>query len=211
MGKKKACVFCEIVGKRAKAYRIHEDDLSLGILDINPFTRGHCLVLSKRHVPWWHDLTEEETKSLFSVSRTIARKLKKALNPDFVCLYARGRRIPHTHIFLVPTFRGDLLDRFFNALEKAQEAPSDLASLLRKESMEETVALLKKDRSAGRPSAATSGNRRPRSKEQPPRREGKPGQPSSGGRGKRRPQKAHWERPRRRRGRNQTGRAPASR
>ena len=58
-------------------------------------------------------------------------------------MYARGRRIPHTHIFLVPTFGGDLLDRFFNALEKAQEAPKDLARLLGKKSLEETAALLK--------------------------------------------------------------------
>ena len=143
MGKKSGCVFCEIVAGKAEAYRVYEDEHSLGILDINPFTRGHCLVLSKRHVPWWHDLTEEETKSLFSVSRVIARKLKKALTPDFVCMYARGRRIPHTHIFLVPTFGGDLFDRFFNALERAQEAPRDLAPLLGKKSLEETAALLR--------------------------------------------------------------------
>ena len=137
------CIFCKIVAGKAKAYRIYEDKLSLGILDVNPFIRGHCLVISKRHIPWWHDLTEEETKSLFSVSRIIAQKLKKALKPDFVCMYARGRRIPHTHIFLVPTFGGDLLDRFFNALEKAQEAPKDLAHLLRKKSLKKTAALLK--------------------------------------------------------------------
>jgi histidine triad (HIT) family protein len=143
MEKESGCIFCEIVAGKAEAYKVYEDELSLGILDINPFSRGHCLVISKRHVPWWHDLTEEETKSLFSVSRIIVRKLKKALNPDFVCMYARGKRIPHTHIFLVPTFGGDLLDRFFNALEKAQEAPKDLAHLLGKQSMEETAALLR--------------------------------------------------------------------
>jgi histidine triad (HIT) family protein len=137
------CIFCKIVAGKAEAYRIYEDEHSLGILDVNPFTRGHCLVISKRHAPWWHDLTEKETKSLFSVSRIIAQKLKKALKPDFVCMYARGRRIPHTHIFLVPTFSGDLLDRFFNALEKAQEAPKNLVHLLGKKSMEETAALLK--------------------------------------------------------------------
>ena len=137
------CVFCRIVAGKAEAYRVYEDELSLGILDINPFTRGHCLVLSKRHVPWWHDLTEEETKSLFSVSRIIAQKLKKALNPDFVCMYARGRRIPHTHIFLVPTFGGDMLDRFFNALEAAQELPGRIGPVKRKKELKETASFLK--------------------------------------------------------------------
>lgn len=137
------CVFCDIVEGKAKTYRIHEDEHSLGILDINPFGQGHCLVTSKRHVPWWHDLTEQETESLFSVARLIAQKIMKAFHPDFVCMYARGRRIPHTHIFLVPTFGGDLLDRFFNALERFQESPADLARLKEIPSMEEAANRLK--------------------------------------------------------------------
>jgi histidine triad (HIT) family protein len=137
------CIFCQIVAGKAEACRIYEDEFSLGILDINPFTRGHCLVLSKRHVPWWHDLNEEETKSLFSVSRIIAQKLKKALQPDFVCMYARGRRIPHTHIFLVPTFGGDMLDRFFNALEGAQELPGRIGLIRGKKELKKTALLLK--------------------------------------------------------------------
>jgi histidine triad (HIT) family protein len=123
------CVFCEIVAGNAPAHRIYEDELSLGILDINPFAEGHSLVIPKRHVPWWHDLTAEETESLFRVARIIARKLMKALAPEFVCLYARGRRIPHTHIFLIPTKGGDFLDRIFNNLEKVQESADELAKL----------------------------------------------------------------------------------
>jgi histidine triad (HIT) family protein len=137
------CIFCDIVKEKAEAYRIYEDDRSLGILDINPFAKGHCLLISKRHVQWWHDLTEEETKSLFSVARVIAQKIMKAFLPDFVCMYARGRRIPHTHIFLVPTFSGDLLDRFFNTLERFQESPAELARLKERQSMEEVADRLK--------------------------------------------------------------------
>ena len=137
------CIFCEIVAGKAETHRIYEDELSLGILDIHPFTKGHCLVISKRHVPWWHDLTEEETTSLFKVSRIIARKMMKAFHPEFVCMYARGRRIPHTHIFLVPTYGGDLLDRFFNALERVQESPAELAKLKGKKALKEAAKRLK--------------------------------------------------------------------
>lgn len=138
-----SCVFCDIVAGKAKAYRIYEDDLSLCILDTNPYAKGHCLVISKRHVPWWHELTEKETESLFKVARIVANKIMKAFDPDFVFLYARGRRIPHTHIFLVPTFSGDILDRFFNALERFQESPQELAQLKEKESMEKSYQQLK--------------------------------------------------------------------
>jgi histidine triad (HIT) family protein len=137
------CIFCDIAEGRAEAYRIYEDERSLGILDINPFAKGHCLVISKRHIPWWHDLSEEETESLFSVARVIAQKIMKAFKPEFVCMYARGRRIPHTHIFLVPTFGGDLLDRFFNTLERFQESPEALARLREQSSMQEAADRLK--------------------------------------------------------------------
>lgn len=143
MEKNETCAFCDIVAGRAEAYKIFEDDKSLCILDINPYTKGHSLVISKRHVPWWHDLEEDEMLSLFRVARTVARKMMTALSPEFVCMYARGRRIPHTHIFLIPTVRDDVLDRFFNALEKFQESPKDLARLKEAEQMIEAMELLR--------------------------------------------------------------------
>jgi len=143
MEKNETCAFCDIVAGRAEAYKIFEDDKSLCILDINPYTKGHSLVISKRHVPWWHDLEEDEMLSLFRVARTVARKMMTALSPEFVCMYARGRRIPHTHIFLIPTVKDDVLDRFFNALEKFQESPKDLARLKEAEQMIEAMELLR--------------------------------------------------------------------
>ena len=139
----KSCAFCDIVSGKAPAHIVHEDGLSLCILDIHPYTKGHCLVISKRHVPWWHDLNEEETESLFKMSRVMARRMMKVFEPDFVCMYARGRRIPHTHIFLIPTYGGDVLDRFFNALENFQESPERLAKLKEPGSMEEAARQLK--------------------------------------------------------------------
>lgn len=137
------CVFCEIAAGRGRSELICEDELSLCILDINPFSRGHCLVIPRRHVPWWHELTEEENRSLFNLAGIAAKKMMAALQPDFVCMYARGRRIPHTHIFLVPTYRGDVLDRFFNALELFQESPPGLAALRDGRRMQETADLLR--------------------------------------------------------------------
>ncbi len=137
------CVFCEIIAGRAPANVVHENKLSMAILDIHPYAKGHCLVIPRRHVPWWHDLSAEETQSLFELAREVGAKMMKALKPEFVCMYARGRRIPHTHIFLVPTYAGDVLDRFFNALEKFQESPEELSRLKSAESMDEAARLLK--------------------------------------------------------------------
>jgi histidine triad (HIT) family protein len=150
------CVFCEIVAGRAPAHVIAEDERSLCLLDINPFVEGHCLVISKRHVPWWHDLDEEETTSLFLMARRVANQLMRLGAPDFVCMYARGRRVPHTHVFLVPTSKGDVLDGFFNALERFQESPTSLAALHEPERLGETA---KKIRAARRPDDGTKSSR----------------------------------------------------
>jgi histidine triad (HIT) family protein len=123
------CVFCDIVAGRAPAERVGENERALAILDIHPFAEGHTLVLSKRHVPWWHDLTREETADVFELAREVAGRLRRAFDPEFVAMYARGRRIPHTHIFLVPTVAGDVLDKFYNGLEKVQETSEELAAL----------------------------------------------------------------------------------
>ena len=137
------CVFCAIVAGNAPAHRVHEDENSLCILDINPFTRGHCLVIPKRHVPWWHELDPAETASLFTVARVVANRLMAVFEPDFVCMYARGRRIPHTHLFLVPTYKGDVLDSYFNALERFQEAPQTLAHIREEAQLAETAERLR--------------------------------------------------------------------
>lgn len=141
--KGEGCIFCDIIEGKATCSKIHEDELSLAILDINPFSRGHCLVIPKRHVPWWHELTQEENASLFRVAQIVAEKMMITLKPDFVCMYARGRRIPHTHIFLVPTYQGDVLDRFFNALELFQESPPKLVALREKNCMDDIAERLR--------------------------------------------------------------------
>ncbi|MGP3667762.1 MAG: HIT family protein [Candidatus Bathyarchaeota archaeon] len=123
------CIFCRIVSGEEHAYIIDENELSMAILDINPLAKGHCLVIPKRHVPWWHDLDEQEVSSLFRLARSVSERIKKAFKPDFVAMYARGRRIPHAHIFLIPAYKGDPVDRFFNALEGFQESSVILASL----------------------------------------------------------------------------------
>jgi len=69
------CVFCEIAAGKAPGHIVQEDDLFLTLLDINPLSEGHCLVIPKRHVHWWHDLTRKVTDSLFRMAQEVAGKI----------------------------------------------------------------------------------------------------------------------------------------
>ena len=126
-----ACVFCQIVAGKAPAHRVGENARALAVLDIYPWSQGHTLVLSKRHVPFWHQLTSREAADVFELTHRVGRRLARVFDPEFVWLMARGRRIPHTHVFVVPTHPGDALDRRFTGLENVQELSEELAPLRR--------------------------------------------------------------------------------
>ena len=73
------CIFCDIVEGRAHYHKIYEDELSLCILGHQSFFLGSLLVIPKRHVPWWHELSLEENASLFRVAKIVTEKMMKTL------------------------------------------------------------------------------------------------------------------------------------
>ena len=138
------CVFCQIACGEAPAFVVDENELAFALLDIQPLSEGHCLVVPRRHVPWWDDLRDDEADAIFRLAHATAGRIRRAYRPDCVTMYARGRRVPHTHIFLVPTFAGDPLDRVFNALEGFQEQATGLAALRGAEEICEACERLRK-------------------------------------------------------------------
>ncbi len=106
------CVFCQIVAGKLKAWKIFENDTAIAILDTNPAAEGHCLVVPKRHVRFWHDLSDADTATTFSVAKTVAKRIKEVFKPDFVCIFVRGGRVSHAHIVLFPSHEGDRLSSF---------------------------------------------------------------------------------------------------
>src|SRR5690349_24230698 len=67
-----SCVFCAIVAGEAPAIRIHEDDDYVAILDIRPFTRGHTLVIPKRHTVDLTDTPPETVAAMATLGQRIA-------------------------------------------------------------------------------------------------------------------------------------------
>jgi len=128
------CIFCKIIEGEASARKLYEDETTLCILDIGQiisdkgdFIPGRCLVISKKHVAWFYDLEDEEAGQLFIAATKIARKLKKAFNPQFVTVIIRGQRIPHAHIILQPSGEGDPMDNWLSTIRSTFKlAPAEL-------------------------------------------------------------------------------------
>jgi histidine triad (HIT) family protein len=45
------CLFCKIIKGEIPCYKIYEDEKTFVFLDINPWSRGHCLILPKKTFP----------------------------------------------------------------------------------------------------------------------------------------------------------------
>jgi diadenosine tetraphosphate (Ap4A) HIT family hydrolase len=109
-----SCVFCAIAAGEAPAIRIYEDDGYLAILDIRPFTRGHTLVLAKRHTVDLTDTPPATLADMMTIGQRIARaaratELADATNIGINDGRAASQTVFHIHLHVLPRRNGDKL------------------------------------------------------------------------------------------------------
>ena len=76
------CVFCAIVDREIPSFKIYEDETALAFLDINPFSRGHALVVPKVHREGLLDAEDGELAALMAVVKKVAARIKEELKCD---------------------------------------------------------------------------------------------------------------------------------
>jgi histidine triad (HIT) family protein len=108
------CVFCAIVAGEAPAHRIYEDDDYLAILDIRPFTRGHTLVLPKRHSVDLTDTPPQTLADMATIGQRIARAARATELADATNIAINDGRpafqtVMHIHLHVLPRRNGDKL------------------------------------------------------------------------------------------------------
>jgi histidine triad (HIT) family protein len=106
------CVFCMIRDGKIPSAKVYDDERTLAFMDINPLTRGHCLVVTKAHAATLYDAEVEDLKAAMATAKKVASALRKALNPDGLnLLQANGaaafQSVPHFHLHLIPRWTGD--------------------------------------------------------------------------------------------------------
>ncbi|MCI4348001.1 MAG: HIT family protein [Thermoplasmata archaeon] len=101
------CIFCEIVAGRAAAHRVYEDDQTIAFLDLFPISRGHVLVVPKRHVDRLTDLHEEEYSHLFRALAKVCRMTER-LSQDYNVAVNQGalagQIVFHLHFHIIPRY-----------------------------------------------------------------------------------------------------------
>jgi diadenosine tetraphosphate (Ap4A) HIT family hydrolase len=104
------CPFCAMPAERI----IDSDELAVVIRDGFPVTQGHTLIIPRRHVASFFELTEAEQNSILKLLRrahslAVAEGVT-AFNIGINDGAAAGQTVPHVHVHLIPRRPGDVAD-----------------------------------------------------------------------------------------------------
>ena len=131
---KNDCVFCGIAEGEIPSFKVYEDEQVLAYLDINPFAKGHTLVIPKEHYTGLLDTDDKVLADLIVKVKRIAAHVALSLGCDgFNILQnngdAAGQTVRHVHFHIIPRWNGDPLT--FENKKGDMDALAALAEKLR--------------------------------------------------------------------------------
>jgi histidine triad (HIT) family protein len=102
------CIFCKIVSGDIPSIKVYEDEHFLAFLDINPYAKGHTLVIPKVHTESLLVAPAEVRDSYLEVVQKVARAISSATGlPDCTvltrCGRSTGQEVNHIHFHIVPS------------------------------------------------------------------------------------------------------------
>ena len=114
-GTRMDCIFCKIIAGQLPGIKVFEDEQSLAVMDINPRSDGHCLIIPKTHAPTLFDIGEDDLQAVMHTARKVAMAIKVSLAPDGMLVYQLNGRVArqlvdHFHVHLVPRWENDGVD-----------------------------------------------------------------------------------------------------
>lgn len=106
------CIFCKIIAGKIPSEKVYEDDNFVGFLDINPFTKGHTLVIPKKHYKTLLDVPSSLFGEFLDVGKKVALKLIEGEKAEGFNLMMSNfevaqQEVPHVHLHVVPRRKGD--------------------------------------------------------------------------------------------------------
>ena len=111
------CIFCKINNKEIPSYTVYEDELVRVMMDINPVTNGHLLIIPKEHYTNLEDIPLETLTHIQKIAKDMFSLLKDKLNIDGLTLCQNneyGQEVKHYHLHLIPRYKGDNVRMFTN-------------------------------------------------------------------------------------------------
>jgi histidine triad (HIT) family protein len=108
------CTFCKIVAGELPATIVDEDEHTIAFMDINPATRGHALVVPRRHADDLMSIDRDELAAVIAAAQRLAARAKERLKADGInvinsCGAAAWQTVFHFHLHVIPRYERDAL------------------------------------------------------------------------------------------------------
>jgi diadenosine tetraphosphate (Ap4A) HIT family hydrolase len=105
------CLFCTLSAERI----VLANELAVVIRDSFPVSPGHTLIIPKRHVVSFFDITGDERQAILALLDSAKLGLDAAFHPDGYNIgindgEAAGQTVAHVHLHLIPRYAGDMED-----------------------------------------------------------------------------------------------------
>jgi len=113
------CVFCSIASGDVQSYKIDENKDSIAVLEINPISKGHVIVIPKEHISDSGKLP----KTTFTLAKKIAKKLKTKFKPKEIVI-SSSNLFGHEIINVFPVYNDETINS-----QRYQEKSEELEKL----------------------------------------------------------------------------------
>ena len=140
-------IFCKIIDGEIPCHKLYEDDDVLAFLDISQATKGHALVVSKKHYDNFLTTEQEDMHKVMDVAQKIGQVEIRLLGAKGVniltnCYPASGQTVMHFHVHVIPRYdnsEGFILEMKNNA--EGLNLPA-IAKEIKKELSDEEIQAL---------------------------------------------------------------------
>jgi len=106
------CIFCQIGKGKTSSYKIQETENFFAFLDNFPLTRGHTLIIPKKHYGNFFEVPEEFLSEMSIFTNQLAKKMKAKLRCEGMNVFHSSGKVAqqevgHFHIHLIPRYEGE--------------------------------------------------------------------------------------------------------
>ena len=108
------CIFCKVLAGEIPGEIVDSDERTITVMDINPATRGHVVVIPRAHSKDLLEVSEEDLAATMAAVRRMIVRMQETIRPaGFNVLNNMGRAawqsIFHFHVHVIPRYEDDPL------------------------------------------------------------------------------------------------------
>lgn len=102
----KKCIFCKILENRKEKF-IFEDKVVIVLLSKFQTSKGHAIVLPKKHYESVDDMPEKDYLHLHKIVKKYHKQINKNFKPEKIYVLLLAEEASHIHFHLIPRYKGD--------------------------------------------------------------------------------------------------------